>query len=193
MHLACVVVPRGLGGVGRGGTAHREGACRDAGIACARAESLGVDASGPWVEGRGRVITPRPLGAHVGRVLRLCGLLQGIRLESTLLALARPRDVLVQSSATRGLALALGHRPRALGARLATPFMGKLTCRQRSGSTTHVGVRVSSYAWLGVVLAVRAGRIGHAASPRRLYTAPWVTFGPWPPWPPPWPPPRTNL
>ena len=36
------------------------------------------------------------------------------RLESTILALARPRDVLVQSSATRGLALALGHRPRAL-------------------------------------------------------------------------------
>ena len=58
------------------------------------------------------------------------------RLESTLLALARPREVLVQSSATRGLALALGHRPRALGARLATPFMGKLTCRQRSGLTT---------------------------------------------------------
>ena len=83
------------------------------------------------------------------------------RLESTILALARPRDVLVQSSATRDLALALWHRPRALGARVATPFMGKLTCRQRSGSTTHVGARVSSYAWLGVVLAVRAGRIGH--------------------------------
>ena len=83
------------------------------------------------------------------------------RLASTILALARPRDVLVQSSATRDLALALGHRPRPLGARVATPFMGKLTCRQRSGSTTHVGARVSSYAWLGVVLAVRAGRIGH--------------------------------
>jgi hypothetical protein len=80
------------------------------------------------------------------------------RLESTLLALARPREVLVQSSATRGLALALVHRPRALGARLAAPFMGKRTCRQRSGSTTHVGVRVSSYAWLGVVFAVR-GRV----------------------------------
>ena len=65
-------------GTGAGGTAHREGACRDAGIACVRAESLGVDASGPWVKGRGRVITPRPLGAHVGRVLRLCGLLQGM-------------------------------------------------------------------------------------------------------------------
>ena len=74
VHLACVVVAMGLGGVGRGGTAHREGACRDAGIACVRAESLGVDASGPWVEERGCVITPRPLGAHVGRVLRLCGL-----------------------------------------------------------------------------------------------------------------------
>ena len=50
------------------------GACRDAGIACVRAESLGVDSSGPWVEGRGRVIDPRPPGAHVlGRVLRLCG------------------------------------------------------------------------------------------------------------------------
>ena len=58
---------------GAGGTAHREGACRDAGIACVRAESLGVDSSGPWVEGRGRVIDPRPPGAHVGRVLRLCG------------------------------------------------------------------------------------------------------------------------
>ena len=63
------------------------------------------------------------------------------RLESTILALARPREVLVQSSATRDLALALGHRPRALGARLAAPFMGKLTCRQRYGSTAHVGVR----------------------------------------------------
>ena len=82
-------------------------------------------------------------------------------LESTILALARPREVLVQSSATRDLALALGHRPRPLGARLAAPFMGKLTCRQRSGSTTHVGADGSSYAWLGVVLAVRAGRIGH--------------------------------
>ena len=88
------------------------------------------------------------------------------RLESTILALARPREVLVQSSATRGLALALGHRPRALGARLAAPFMGKRTCRQRYGSTTHVGVRVSSYAWLGVVLAVWAGRIGHAGRPK---------------------------
>ena len=57
--------------VGCGGTSRREGACRGAGIACARAESLGVDASGPWVEGRGRVVGPRPLGAHVGRVLRL--------------------------------------------------------------------------------------------------------------------------
>ena len=47
------------------------------------------------------------------------------RLESTLLALARPRDVLVQSSATRGLALALGHRPRPLGARLDALFVGK--------------------------------------------------------------------
>ena len=83
MHLARVVVPRGLGGVGRGGTAHREGACRDAGIACVRAESLGVDSSGPWVEGRGRVIDPRPLGVHVGRVLRLCGLLQGMVVRRT--------------------------------------------------------------------------------------------------------------
>ena len=82
MHLACVVVPRGLGGVGVG-TRHREGACRDAGIACVRAESLGVDSSGPWVEGRGRVIDPRPLGAHVGRVLRLCGLLQGMVVRRT--------------------------------------------------------------------------------------------------------------
>ena len=72
VHLACVVVPRGLGGVGVG-TRHREGACRDAGIACVTAESLGVDSSGSWVEGRGGVVDPRPLGAHVGRVLRLWG------------------------------------------------------------------------------------------------------------------------
>ena len=73
MHLARVVAPTGLGGVERGGTSRREGACRDAGIACVRAESLGVDSSGPWVEDRGRVIGPRPLSAHVGRVLRLWG------------------------------------------------------------------------------------------------------------------------
>ena len=53
--------------------------------------------------------------------------------------------------------------------------------------TTHVGAGGSSYAWLGVVLAVRAV-IGHAASPTRpLNTAPWLAFGLWPPWPP-WPP-----
>ena len=46
------------------------------------------------------------------------------RLESTILALARPREALVQSSATRDLVLALGHRPRPLGARLATPSGG---------------------------------------------------------------------
>ena len=144
--------------------------------------------------GRDQALLESVLGSHVADFpfFSLIRETSRPRLESTILALARPREVLVQSSATRDLALALGHRPRPLGAHLATPFMGKLTCRQRSGSTTHVGVRVSSYAWLGVVLAVRAGRIGHAASPRRLYTAPWVTFGPWPPWPP-WPPPRTNL
>ena len=65
-------------------TRHCEGvSCRDAGIACGRAESLGVDSLGPWVEGRGRVIDPRPLGAHVGRVLRLCGLLQGTVVRRT--------------------------------------------------------------------------------------------------------------
>ena len=73
VHLASVVVPRVRVGVGRGTTAHREGACRDAGIACVRAESLGVDSSGPWVEDTGGVVDPRPLVAHVGRVLRLCG------------------------------------------------------------------------------------------------------------------------
>ena len=109
--------------------------------------------------GRDRTALWSMLGSHVAdfpffSLIRETG---RSRLESTLLALARPREVLVQSSATRGLALALVHRPRALGARLAAPFMGKRTCRQRSGSTTHVGVRVSSYAWLGVVLAVRAG------------------------------------
>ena len=45
------------------------------GFACTRAESLGVDSSGSWVKDTGRVVDPRPLGAHVGRVLRLCGLL----------------------------------------------------------------------------------------------------------------------
>ena len=32
-----------------------------------------MDSSGPWVEERGRVVDPHPLGTHVGRVLRLCG------------------------------------------------------------------------------------------------------------------------
>ena len=61
----------------------RGGACRDAGIACTRVESLVVDSSGPWVEGRGRVVGPRPLGTHVGRVLVLCGLLQGMVVRRT--------------------------------------------------------------------------------------------------------------
>ena len=39
--------------------------------------------------------------------------------------------------------------------------MGKYAYLQGSGSTPHFGARMSSYAWLGVVLAVRAGRIGH--------------------------------
>ena len=117
--------------------------------------------------GRGQGLLRSVIGSHVTdfpffSLIRETG---RSRLESTILALARPREVLVQSSATRDLALALGHRPRPLGARLAAPFMGKLTCRQRSNSTTHVGADGSSYAWLGVVLAVRAGRIGHAASP----------------------------
>ena len=42
-----------------------------------------MDSLGPWVEGRGRVIDPRPPGAHVGRVLRLCGLLQGMVVRRT--------------------------------------------------------------------------------------------------------------
>jgi hypothetical protein len=78
VHLARVVVPRGLGGVERVGTSQCEGACRGAGIACARAELLGVDSSGPRVEGRGIVVAPRPLGAHEGSVLRLCGLPRGM-------------------------------------------------------------------------------------------------------------------
>ena len=82
VHLACVVVPRGLGPVERGGTSQREGR-RGAGIACARAESLGEDSSGSWVKDTGRVVDPRPLGAHVGRVLRLCGLLQGMVVRRT--------------------------------------------------------------------------------------------------------------
>jgi len=54
-----------------------------AGIACLKAESLGVDSSGSWVEGRGRVVDPRPLGVHVGCVLRLCGLLKGMVVRRT--------------------------------------------------------------------------------------------------------------
>ena len=42
-----------------------------------------MDSSGPWVKERGRVVDPRPLGAHVGRVLRLCGLLQGMVVRRT--------------------------------------------------------------------------------------------------------------
>ena len=49
------------------------GVCRDAGIARVRAESLGVESSGPWVDDIGRAVDPRPLGTHVRRVLRLCG------------------------------------------------------------------------------------------------------------------------
>ena len=86
--------------------------------------------------GRDRTALRSVLGSHVADFpfFSLIRETSRPRLESTLLALARPREVLVQSSATRGLALALGHRPRALGARLATPFMGKLTCRQRYGT-----------------------------------------------------------
>ena len=43
--------------------------------------------------------------------------------------------------------------------------MGKYAYLQGSGSTPQVGARMSSYAWLGVVLAMRAGRVGHTASP----------------------------
>ena len=74
------------------------GACRDAGIACVRAESLGVDSSGPWVEGRGRVVDPRPLGVHVGRVLRLCGLTRGMVVRRT----TRRGGALTPSEQTKG-------------------------------------------------------------------------------------------
>ena len=98
MHLARVVVPSGMGGVGAGARHAVRGACRDAGIACTRAESLGVDSSGPWVEGRGRVIDPRPPGVHVGRVLRLCGLLQGTVVRRT----TRRGGALTPSEQTKG-------------------------------------------------------------------------------------------
>ena len=42
-----------------------------------------MDSSGSWVKDTGRVVDPRPLGAHVGRVLRLCGLLQGMVVRRT--------------------------------------------------------------------------------------------------------------
>ena len=43
--------------------------------------------------------------------------------------------------------------------------MGKYAYLQGSGSTPQVGARMSSYAWLGVVLAVRVriGRVDHPA------------------------------
>ena len=83
--------------------------------------------------GRDETVLRSVLGSHVADFPFFSQIRETSRprLESTILALARPREVLVQSSATRGLALALGHRPRALGARLATPFMGKLTCPGR--------------------------------------------------------------
>ena len=59
----------------------------------------------------------------------------------------------------------MGHRPRPHGVHVATLFMGKPTKLQSSGSTPHFGARMSSYAWLGVVLAMRAGRVDHPASP----------------------------
>ena len=43
--------------------------------------------------------------------------------------------------------------------------MGKYAYLQGSGSTPHFGARMSSYAWLGVVLAMQAGRVDHPASP----------------------------
>ena len=57
---------------------------------------------------------------------------------------------------------------------------GQHTKLQSSGSTPHFGARMSSYAWLGVVLAMRAGRVDHAASPPTSQHAPCVTFGSWP-------------
>ena len=43
--------------------------------------------------------------------------------------------------------------------------MDKYAYLQGSGSTPQVGARMSSYAWLGVVLAVWAGRVDYPASP----------------------------
>ena len=51
-----------------------------------------------------------------------------------ILTLTRSGSTTAVHGSTRDLATALGHRPRAFGARLATPFMGKLTCRQRYGT-----------------------------------------------------------
>ena len=42
-----------------------------------------MDASGSWVKERGHVVDPRPLGAHVGRVLRLCGVTRGMVVRRT--------------------------------------------------------------------------------------------------------------
>ena len=59
----------------------------------------------------------------------------------------------------------MGHRPRPHGVHVATLFMDKPTKLKSSGSTPHFGARMSSYAWLGVVLAKWAGRVDHPASP----------------------------
>ena len=64
--------------------------------------------------GRDRTALWSVLGSHVADFLffSLIRETSRPRLESTILALARPRDVLVQSSATRDLALAtLGTAP----------------------------------------------------------------------------------
>ena len=57
-----------------------------------------MDSSGPWVEDTGGVVDPRPLGAHVGRVLRLCGLLQGMVVRRT----TRRGGALTPSEQTKG-------------------------------------------------------------------------------------------
>ena len=83
LHLALVpFVPR-VGGV-ECGTRWTVGSCRDAVIAHVggTVTFLGVESSGPWVDGRDRAVDPRPLGTHVWLVLRP-GLLQGVIVRHT--------------------------------------------------------------------------------------------------------------
>ena len=117
--------------------------------------------------GRDQALLRAVLGSHVADFpfFALIRETSRPRLESTILAIARPREVLVQSSATRDLALALGHRPRPLGAHLDALFVGGqilgLECRFLPASIPPIQKTASwgSYR-LGVSCATDSRAIG---------------------------------